>query len=138
MALPPTANLAIERIMGRQNRESQNARKPPPAPSFLAKSNTCSGQISPIDQAFQNSSRATPDFELPPPERLRVMRVLQEGLLQGITDHRRAVQSYAASRGLDIAWTDGSAALSAPGLSLNINFDALGRVGEIAGSLHAV
>src|SRR5215471_4552049 len=57
--LPPTANLAVEGIMGRQNRESQNARKPPPAPSFLAKSNTCSGQISPIDQAFQNSSRAT-------------------------------------------------------------------------------
>src|SRR5262245_4481142 len=59
MALPPTTNLAVEGIMGRQNRESQNARKPPPAPSFLAKSNTCSGQISPIDQAFQNSSRAT-------------------------------------------------------------------------------
>src|SRR5215510_6290511 len=57
--LPPTTNLAVEGIMGRQNRESQNARKPPPAPSFLAKSNTCSGQISPIDQAFQNSSRAT-------------------------------------------------------------------------------
>src|SRR5262245_32852200 len=35
--LPPTANLAIEGIMGRQNRESQNARKPPPAPSFLCK-----------------------------------------------------------------------------------------------------
>src|SRR5262250_716561 len=60
--LPPTANLAVEGIMGRQNRESQNARKPPPAPSFLAKSNTCSGQISPIDQAVQNSSRATRYF----------------------------------------------------------------------------
>jgi uncharacterized protein DUF6882 len=79
-----------------------------------------------------------PDFELPPPERLRVMRVLQEGLLQGITDHRRAVQSYAALRGLDIAWTEESAALTAPGLSLNIDFDALGRIGKIAGSLHAV
>ena len=79
-----------------------------------------------------------PDFELPPPERLRVMRVLQEGLLQGITDHRRAVRSYAASRGLDIAWTEELAALSAPGLLLNIDFDALGRVGKIAGSRHAV
>src|SRR5215470_14982576 len=57
--LPPTANPAVEGIMRRQNQESQNARKPPPAPSFLAKLNTCSGQISPIDQAFQNSSRAT-------------------------------------------------------------------------------
>jgi hypothetical protein len=47
------------------------------------------------------------------------------------------VQSYAAWRGLDIAWTEESAALSAPGLSLNIDFDALGRVGKIAGSLHA-
>src|SRR5215813_4444741 len=57
--LPPTANLAVEGIMSGQNRESQNARKPPPAPSFLAKSNTCSGQIRPIDQASRNSSRAT-------------------------------------------------------------------------------
>jgi hypothetical protein len=45
--------------MSGQNRESQNARKPPPAPSFLAKSNTCSGQISASNQALQNSSRAT-------------------------------------------------------------------------------
>src|SRR5262245_37065030 len=57
--LPPTANLAIEGIMGRQNRESPKARKPHPTPSFLAESNTGSAQISPIDQAFQNSSRAT-------------------------------------------------------------------------------
>jgi hypothetical protein len=76
-----------------------------------------------------------PDFVLPPPEGPRVMRILQEGLLQGITDHRRAVQSYAAGRGLDIAWTEGSAALSAPALSLNIDFDALGRVGKISGTL---
>jgi hypothetical protein len=66
------------------------------------------------------------------------MRVLQEGLLQGITDHRRAVQSYAAWRGLGIAWREEAAALSAPGLPLNIDFDALGRIGKIAGSLHAV
>jgi hypothetical protein len=79
-----------------------------------------------------------PGFVLPPPEGPRVMRVLQEGLLQGITDHRRAVQSYAVGRGLDITWAEGSAALSAPGLSLNIDFDALGRVSKITGSLHAV
>jgi hypothetical protein len=54
---PP--DLAVEAIMGRQNRESQNSRKPSSAPSLLAKSNTCSGQISPINQALQNSSRAT-------------------------------------------------------------------------------
>jgi hypothetical protein len=79
-----------------------------------------------------------PDFALPLPEGPRVMRVLQEGLFRGITDHRRAVQSYAVGRGLDIAWTEGSAALSGPGLALKINFDALGRVSNIAGSLHAV
>jgi hypothetical protein len=78
-----------------------------------------------------------PDFVLPPPEGLRVMRVLREGLLQGITDHRRAVQSYATGRGLEVAWMEGSAALSLPGLSLNIHFDALGRVSEITGALSA-
>jgi hypothetical protein len=76
-----------------------------------------------------------PDFALPPPEGPRVTRVLQQGLLQGITDHRRAVQSYAAGRDLDIAWTEESAALSGPGLSLTIDFDALGRVGKITGTL---
>jgi hypothetical protein len=37
---PPTANLAGEGIMSRQNPESQNARKPALVPGFLAKSNT--------------------------------------------------------------------------------------------------
>lgn len=79
-----------------------------------------------------------PDFALPPPSGPRVMRVLQEGLELGITDHRRAVQSYAAGRGLDIAWTEGSAALSGPGLSITIDFDALGRIGTIGGKLRPV
>ena len=79
-----------------------------------------------------------PDFALPPPFGPRVMRVLQEGLELGITDHRRAVQSYAAARGLDIAWTEGSAALSGPGLSITIDLDALGRIGTIGGKLRPV
>jgi len=79
-----------------------------------------------------------PDFALPPPSGPRVMRVLQEGLELGITDHRRAVQSYAAARGLDIAWTEGSAALSGPGLSITIDLDALGRIGTIGGKLRPV
>src|SRR5262245_38323025 len=57
--LPSTANLAVEGIMSSQSRESQNARKPTPAPGFLAKSNTCSDQISPINQALRDSSRTT-------------------------------------------------------------------------------
>src|SRR5215510_4059724 len=56
---PSTANLAVEGIMSSQSRESQNARKPTPAPGFLAKSNTCSDQISPINQALRDSSRTT-------------------------------------------------------------------------------
>jgi hypothetical protein len=76
-----------------------------------------------------------PDFVLPPPETPRLLRVLQEGLFQGITNHRRAVQSYAVGRGLDITWTEGSAVLGAPGQSLNIDFDGLGRVNEITGTL---
>jgi hypothetical protein len=78
-----------------------------------------------------------PDFALPPPEGFRVMQVLREGLFLGITNHRRAVQSYATGRGLDVAWTEGSAALSVSGQSLNIGFDALGRVSAIKGTLNA-
>src|ERR1700719_3751067 len=56
---PPTANLAVKGITNRLNPESQNARKSRPAPGFLAKSHTCSGQITPTDQSPPNSSRAT-------------------------------------------------------------------------------
>src|ERR1700731_4425172 len=56
---PPTANLAVKGITNRLNPESQNARKSRPAPGFLAKSNTCSGQITPTDQSLPNSSLAT-------------------------------------------------------------------------------
>src|SRR5215467_7097311 len=56
---PPTANLAVEGITNRPNRESQTARKPACTPGFLAKSITCSGQIIAIDQSLPNSSRTT-------------------------------------------------------------------------------
>ena len=55
----PTANLAVKGITKPPNPESQNARKPRPAHGFLAKSNTCSRQISATDQSLPNSSRAT-------------------------------------------------------------------------------
>jgi hypothetical protein len=46
------------------------------------------------------------------------------------------VQSYAVGRGLDIVWTEeGSATFSRISPSLNINFDALGRVSSISGEL---
>src|SRR2546423_358780 len=59
---PPTANLAVEGITDRPNRESQTARKPACTPGFLAKSITCSGQIIAIDQSLPNSSRTTSYF----------------------------------------------------------------------------
>jgi hypothetical protein len=55
----PTANLAVQGITKPPNPESQNARKPPPTHGFLAKSNTCSRQITATDQSLPNSSRAT-------------------------------------------------------------------------------
>jgi GNAT superfamily N-acetyltransferase len=59
MAVPLTANLAVEGITNRPNPESRNARKQQPTTGFLAKSNTCSGQITAIVQSLPNSSRAT-------------------------------------------------------------------------------
>src|SRR5262250_1608654 len=57
---PPAANLAVEGITDRPNRESQTARKPACKPGFLAKSITCSGQIIAIDQFFTDDlSRET-------------------------------------------------------------------------------
>src|ERR1700678_3124585 len=59
--LPPTANLLSKEITKRLNPESQNARKSRPAPGFLAKSNTCSRQITAINQRLPNTSRTTID-----------------------------------------------------------------------------
>src|SRR5262245_34323920 len=56
---PPIANLAVEGITDRPNREYQTTRKPACTPGFLAKSITCSGQIIAIDQSLPNSSRTT-------------------------------------------------------------------------------
>src|SRR3954451_24374565 len=56
----PTANLAVKGITKPPNPEFKNARKPGPTHGFLAKSNTCSRQITPADQSLPNSSRATP------------------------------------------------------------------------------
>src|ERR1035437_7354317 len=50
---------AVKGITKRRNPESQNAKKPRPAPGFLAKSNTCSGQITAMFQSLPNYSRPT-------------------------------------------------------------------------------
>jgi hypothetical protein len=66
MAAPLTANLAVEGITNRPNPESRNARKQQPTNGFLAKSNTCSGQITTMVQSLPNSSRATSEICLEP------------------------------------------------------------------------
>ena len=80
-----------------------------------------------------------PDFQLPPPNGPRVMRVLQEGLMGAvrISDFRLAVRGYAAGRGFDADWSEHSVALSGPGVRLLIEFDELGRIGRIDGTMHA-
>jgi hypothetical protein len=50
---------AVKGITKRRNPEFQNARKPRPDPSFLAKSNTCPTQITATNQSLPNSSRTT-------------------------------------------------------------------------------
>src|ERR1019366_10746628 len=57
--LSSNSESAVKGITKRRNPESQNARKPRPAPGFLAKSNTCSGQITAMFQSLPNSSRPT-------------------------------------------------------------------------------
>jgi hypothetical protein len=79
-----------------------------------------------------------PDFQLPPPEPARVTRVLTQALAElSITDHWRALYSYAQRRPLavqaagDRSWM----VLEAPGLHLTVQFDALGRVANMRGSM---
>ncbi|MEV0612923.1 DUF6882 domain-containing protein [Nonomuraea sp. NPDC050404] len=77
-----------------------------------------------------------PDFQLPPPEPARVMRVIQQALAGlPLTDHRRALHSYAAKRGLGAEFDRDRARLTGPGFEAVADFDALGRVAGIKASL---
>lgn len=81
-----------------------------------------------------------PDFALPPPEPARVMRVLQQATAElGLTDHRRAIHSYAMRRRLNPVFDpDGSRlTLRAPRLTTTIRFDQQGRTAEISASMGA-
>ena len=82
-----------------------------------------------------------PDFRLPPPEPQRVARVLTEGLAElAITDHWRALHSYAVRRPLGVSAADDHSqmVLTSPGLDLTVSFDALGRVAGMNGTLGPV
>jgi hypothetical protein len=79
-----------------------------------------------------------PDFELPPPEPARVMRVLQQGLAElALHNHRRALYSYAVRRGLSAAFSDDRTrlAITGPRFTADVQFDDLGRVDDISASL---
>lgn len=69
---------------------------------------------------------------LPAPSVPRVVRVLSEGLLSvTVVDHRRAVASYAAARGLETTDDGGALALTLPDGSVTVRFDEHGRIAGI-------
>jgi hypothetical protein len=79
-----------------------------------------------------------PDFQLPPPDPARVMRVIQQALMElRLSDHRRALHSYAVRRQLGAAFTPDYARLtiSGPGLEAVIDFDQYNRVANINASM---
>ncbi|TDC85883.1 DUF6882 domain-containing protein [Actinomadura sp. 7K507] len=81
-----------------------------------------------------------PDFQLPPPEPARVMRVLQQGLAGlRMTDHRRAVHSYAQRRGLGSQFSADymQFSLTGPGFGATIDFDQYNRIANIKATLSA-
>lgn len=69
----------------------------------------------------------------------RVVRVLSEGLLSvTVVDHRRAVASYAAARGLETTDDDGALVLVLPDGSVAVRFDERGRIAGIAATARPV
>lgn len=81
-----------------------------------------------------------PDFELPAPEPARVMRILQQGLAElELTNHRRALYSYAARRGLSAVFSDDRLSLKITGdrFTADVEFRADGRVDGINATLGA-
>ncbi|MEV6492368.1 DUF6882 domain-containing protein [Actinoplanes sp. NPDC051633] len=81
-----------------------------------------------------------PVFRLPPATPECVMRVLRTFVTEppaGITDHRRALRSYAVRRGLGVSF-NGSAAperVTLPGLEVVIAFGADGAPSELTASV---
>jgi hypothetical protein len=81
-----------------------------------------------------------PDFALPAPAPARVMRVLQQGLLEvPMNDHRRAVHSYAVGRGLAPAFNGDFSQLTITGPQLEavVHFNDRGLIDNISGSIGA-
>lgn len=76
-------------------------------------------------------------LRLDPPTASRVVSVISDGIrVTDIASHRRAVESYARLRGIDLAATgsDGVELRLADGV-ISISFDALGRISSIRGQI---
>lgn len=79
-----------------------------------------------------------PDFELPPPDPARVLRLLGQGLASlPLTDHRRALYGYAVRRGLGAMFSPDHARLTITGPAFEVvaEFDPQGRVASINGTV---
>lgn len=80
-----------------------------------------------------------PEFQLPPPEPPRVMRVIQQCMaeLPTLTDHRGALYSYAARRsiGVQTSQDQSQMLLSFSGFEAAIDFDQLGRITNMSASM---
>ena len=75
-----------------------------------------------------------PSFQLPTPVGPRIATVLQQGsMMPTLSDHRRAIHSYASKRGLGLQWdTDWSqAVITAPGIRATVEFDGYARIEKI-------
>ncbi|MCL2466749.1 MAG: hypothetical protein FWF21_05730 [Micrococcales bacterium] len=76
-----------------------------------------------------------PALALPPPDLMRVVRVLSEGVSTvRVTDHRAAVASYAALRGIACTGTADGCVLALPEGTLELTFDHLNRLGGLRSS----
>lgn len=75
------------------------------------------------------------EFSLPSPTPLVTIRALTDALSQGLlTNHKVAVQAYAAWRdGVELAGDGDVRVLRTPGGDVQITFDELGRITNIAG-----
>ncbi len=77
-----------------------------------------------------------PSFALPTPSVPRVARSISEAIgTTTVADHRRAVTSYAALRGIPLTDDGASLALTLSDGSLVVGFDDLGRVAKVSGSM---
>lgn len=76
-----------------------------------------------------------PELALPAPAFPRIARVLSEGLQAvAIRDHRLAVESYAAARGIPIAPAGSALELTLPDGVLAVEFDDQGRIARLSGT----